>query len=177
MTVHGHQPIIVSMPLLSELATLVKRRRLEMGLSQDRLAALAGLSRATINQLETGKIADLSVVRAETVANQVGLGLGVTGARRQQDNPGAGLEAAARTASVSYAADLPAEVLRSSLVNGTVAPDFIPQLRTLLDEAPVAVLAAVASDIHLMDGIAPRATWQKMRALAASLGCKRGIWT
>jgi transcriptional regulator with XRE-family HTH domain len=165
------------MPLLSELSTLVKRRRLEMGLSQERLASLVGLSRATINQLETGKIADLSVTRAEAVANQVGLGLGVTGTRRSSDSPGAGLEAAARTASVSYSQSLPASVLRTSLVNGTVAPDYLPQLRTLLDEAPVGVLSAAASDIHALEGIAPQATWQKMRALAASLGCRRGIWT
>lgn len=50
-----------------------------MGLSQERLGELAGLSRATINELETGKLANLSLTRAERLANVLGYGLGVTG--------------------------------------------------------------------------------------------------
>lgn len=39
--------------ILNELASAVKQRRLDMGLSQQRLAELSNLSRATINELET----------------------------------------------------------------------------------------------------------------------------
>ncbi|UUZ70718.1 helix-turn-helix domain-containing protein [Polaromonas sp. P1(28)-8] len=49
------------MAILSELSGIVKRQRSEMGLTQERLAQLAGLSRATINDLETGKIMNLSL--------------------------------------------------------------------------------------------------------------------
>ena len=38
---------------LHEIGKLVRERRVTLGLSQDRLARMAGLSRATINQLET----------------------------------------------------------------------------------------------------------------------------
>ena len=53
------------MPILNELSLLVRRQRAEMGLTQKQLAALSGLSRVTINQLETGRIANLSLVNAE----------------------------------------------------------------------------------------------------------------
>ncbi len=64
------------MAVLSELSNFVKSQRSEMGLSQERLGELAGLSRATINALETGKLVNLSLVRAERLANVLGYGLG-----------------------------------------------------------------------------------------------------
>lgn len=64
------------MAILNELSSMVKRQRSEMGLSQERLAELAGLSRATINELETGKLSNLSLTRAERLANTLGLDWG-----------------------------------------------------------------------------------------------------
>lgn len=110
------------MPILSELAEIVKRQRSEMGLSQERLAALAGLSRATINALEAGKLANLSLTRTERLVNVLGYGLGVTGVRRSRsdEQPGSALEAAARSGSISFSEPIPAETLRHSLI--TPAP-------------------------------------------------------
>lgn len=67
------------MVILSELSLVVKRQKSKMGLSQERLGVLASLSRATINELETDKPANLSLTRAERLANVLGYGLGVTG--------------------------------------------------------------------------------------------------
>lgn len=41
-----------TLTILNELPGVVKRQRFEMSLSQERLAELAGLSRATINTLK-----------------------------------------------------------------------------------------------------------------------------
>ena len=165
------------MPILDELSMLVKRQRGEMGLTQERLAELAGLSRVTINQLETGKISNLSLTNAEHLANVLGFGLGVTGARKSKDEASQALEIAARTASVSYGDPIPPETLRSALLKGFVPPDYIPQLRALFDEAPVGVLSGIAKQLEKEDGVPAKATWQKMRQLAAVLGCSRGIWS
>jgi transcriptional regulator with XRE-family HTH domain len=164
------------MPIVSELSLLVKRRRQEMGITQERLAELAGLSRATINQLETGKMANLSLLNAERLANFLGYGLGITGARKSKDAKGSALQTAAQTASVSYTHPLPPEVLRKSLETGTVPPKYIPQLRTLLDEAPVGVLSALAHELEAEGGASVRSSWQRMRALATAVGCTRAIW-
>lgn len=43
---------------LQAIGRLIQARRLTLGLSQQRLARLAGLSRATINQLENGSLVD-----------------------------------------------------------------------------------------------------------------------
>ncbi len=167
------------MPILQELSTVVKRQRSEMGLSQERLAELAGLSRATINELETGKLSNLSLTRAERLANLLGYGLGMTGVRKpksksESDNA---LETAVRTANVSYGTALRAETLRHALLTGVIPPKHIPQLRALLDEAPVSVLSALVAQLETENGARRKITWQKMRQLAAAVACTRGIWS
>lgn len=163
------------MAILSELGSAVKRQRVKMGLSQERLAELSNLSRATINELETGKISNLSLTRAEQLANVLGYGLGVTGVRRAKDENA--LDIASRNASVSFGESIPPETLRDSLLRGFVPPNFIPHLRALLDEAPVGVLSAVADQLERENDVRAKGTWQKMRQLAKVLGCTRPLWS
>lgn len=150
-----------------------------MGLSQERLGQLAGLSRATINELETGKLANLSLTRAERLANVLGYGLGITGIRkpRSDEQPGNALEMAARSGSISYSEPIPSETLRRALVTGTIPPKHIAQLRAVLDEAPLSVLSAAVAEIELKNGAPRKATWQRMRQLAVVIACTRGIWS
>lgn len=167
------------MAILSELSNMVKRQRTDMGLSQERLAELAGLSRATINELETGKLTNLSLTRAERLANTLGFGLGVTGIRKAKPdgNSAGALEAAARSGSISYRETIPLETLRHALVTGIVPPNYIPQLRALLDEAPLTVLSAAVAQIELESDVPRRSTWQRMRQLAVATACTRSIWS
>ncbi|ABE46959.1 helix-turn-helix transcriptional regulator [Polaromonas sp. JS666] len=166
------------MAILSELSNVVKRQRSEMGLSQERLGKLAGLSRATINELETGKLANLSLTRAERLANVLGYGLGVTGIRKPKSDAQTSnaLEMAARSGSISYSEPIPPETLRHALVTGTIPPKHIAQLRAVLDEAPLSVLSAAVAEIELESGAPRKATWQKMRQLAVVIACTRDIW-
>lgn len=162
------------MPLLKELGTAVRRRRLEIGLSQERLADLVDLSRATINELETGKLNDLSSKRIERIANELGFSVGLVGARGRRGD--SAVAAAARIASVPYGTQLPPALLLESLRDGAVPPAYIPHLRTLLDEAPVAILAAVAEELERDQGVPARDSWQRMRMLASVLKCNRRLW-
>lgn len=164
------------MPILSEFSAAVKRQRLDMGLSQERLSQLSGLSRATINALETGKIVSLSLTRAERLANFLGFGIGVTGVRTSKDESSA-LETAARTASVSFSDPIPPETLRITLLKGFIAPSYIPHLRALLDEAPIGLLSALAAQLERENEVPRKDTWQKLRHLAAALACTRTIWS
>lgn len=150
-----------------------------MGLSQERLAELAGLSRATINELETGKLTNLSLTRAERLANLLGYGLGITGIPKTKSDKESSnaLETAARSGSISYRDPIPPETLRHALLTGVIPPKHIAQLRALLDEAPLRVLSAVVAEIELENGAPRKATWRKMRQLAAAVACIRGIWS
>lgn len=164
------------MPILHELAANVKQKRSEMGLSQERLAELAGLSRATINALEAGKLNNLSLTRAERLANILGYGLGVTGTRSKETDSSA-LETASLSSSISYGTAIPPEVLRHSLLTGTVPPKHLAQLRALLDESPLSVLSAIAAQLERENDVKSRSTWQRMRQLAVAVACSRPIWS
>jgi transcriptional regulator with XRE-family HTH domain len=145
-----------------------------MGFSQQQLAELVALSRATINELETGKLKDLSSNRIERLANEMGFAVGLVGARRPAGK--SALEAAARVASVPYKAELPPSMLLESIKNGTVPPGYIPHLRTLLQEAPVAILGDIADELHQQHNIPKSDTWKRMRVLAGVLKCDRRLW-
>jgi transcriptional regulator with XRE-family HTH domain len=162
------------MPLLKELGTAVRQRRQDMGLSQQQLASLVELSRATINELENGRLKDLSSNRIERLANELGFAVGLAGTRRP--NGKSALEAAARTASVPYKTQLPAGVLFDSVRNGVVPPGYIPHLRTLLQEAPVAILADLADELQQLHNVPKSDTWKRMRMLAGVLKCHRHLW-
>lgn len=145
-----------------------------MGLSQEAAAALAGLSRVTVNQLENGTLHNLSSTRIEQLANEFGFAIGLVGTRRP---PGkSALEAAARVASVPYANELPVAVLAQSIRDGAVAPAYVPHLRTLLQEAPVAILADVVDELEREQEAPRRETWKRMRILAHALRCDRRLW-
>jgi transcriptional regulator with XRE-family HTH domain len=162
------------MPLLKELGTAVRQRRQDIGLSQQQLADLVELSRATVNELESGKLKDLSSNRIERLANELGFAVGLVGTRRPKGK--STLEAAARIASVPYTAELPASVLLDSLKNGVVPPGYIPHLRALLQEAPIAILADIADELQQSHNVPKPITWKRMRTLASVLKCDRRLW-
>jgi transcriptional regulator with XRE-family HTH domain len=162
------------MPLLRELGAAVRQRRQEMGLSQQQLADLVELSRATVNQLEMGKLKDLSSNRIEHLANELGFAVGLVGTRRPKDK--SALDAAARVASVPYTTELPASALFDSIKDGAVPPGYIPHLRTLLQEAPIAILADVAEELQKSHQVPKSDTWKRMRMLASVLKCHRRLW-
>lgn len=127
------------MPILNELSDAVRRQRIEMGLSQQRLGELAGLSNAIVDQLESGQLTELGVTSAERLAKTLGFGLGVTGTRKplpERDITDA-LETAARSGSISYRDTIPSEALRHALLTGEIPQKYAPQLRALLEESPL----------------------------------------
>jgi transcriptional regulator with XRE-family HTH domain len=162
------------MPLLKELGAAVRQRRQEIGLSQEALARMSGLSRTTIVNLENGALNNLASTRIEALANSLGFAVGLLGPDPARN--GGAIAAAARVASVPYRKQLPTDVLRDALIHGIVPPGYIPQMRTLLQEAPVATLAGVAEELEHDSKVPRPATWARMRALAGVLKCERPIW-
>jgi transcriptional regulator with XRE-family HTH domain len=176
-------------PLL-ELGHAVRARRSDMGLSQAALARLSGLSRATVNQLETGTIKDLSLTRAARLLGVLGLAVNIASPHPRLEltaSPGAPgtlagparsapIDIAARTASTSYPEALSGEQLRQALLTGHVDADRQPHLRALLDEAPLGLLAAVVEQLHRQQGVPRAEVWHCMGEIARRLHTGREIW-
>lgn len=167
------------MNALLELGRTLRLRRSEMGLSQARVAALSGLSRQTVSQLETGSVPDLGLNKAERIAELLGLSLRVdTGVETKPRHTGTmtALERAAATASVSYRNALPADELRRTLATGEVGDRYAPHLHALLDDAPVSLLAALVEQMHKENGQARALVWKRYRSLAQRVKSLRNLW-
>ncbi len=166
------------MPIASEISRFVVSKRCEMGLSQERLANLSGLTQSTLKEIETGTLPDLSMTIAERLLNVLGYGLGVTGIRKPRAGPEfpTALHTAARLSSTSYREQIPPETLREALLTGAAPGSYIPQLRVLLDESPLNILADAAAQIEAEHSVPCKTTWKCIRQLAAATACSREIW-
>jgi transcriptional regulator with XRE-family HTH domain len=171
------------MSTLHEIGSAVRVRRTEMGLTQNALARISGLSRSTINAVEKQTIGNLSIEKAERLLESIGLSMSVTPGHASPQ-PGltklppsrTALERAALTASVSYGTKLKPKELEKALLTGEAPEAIRPHLQVLLDEAPMSLLGKVVDELHRKTRIEPAQVWHQMRRLACDLQCFRAIW-
>ena len=169
------------MSMLMELGQAVRQRRVDLGISQAALARLAGLSRATINQVENGRLKDLSLTRTRRILDVLGLGLTIEPAHPRAPSaspaqPTPALVRAARSASVSYREALSPDELQKALVGDDLPAGRAPHLRALLDEVPMPVLGQLVEQVHHASGLTRSALWSRMRELARQLHASREVW-
>lgn len=168
------------------LGPSVQERRRELGLTQTVLARWAGLSRATVNALESGALGDLSVGRLGRVLQLLGLRLGLQGsggtalaqASKQTTHQlyKAALQAAAQTASVSYAQVMPPAALLSALASGKMAAPYQPHLATLLDETPLSMVVAAVGAAAQLSGMPAAQVWKHVGCWAREMKSVRAEW-
>jgi len=157
---------------LRDIGQHLHQRREALGLSQDRLAKLAGLSRATINQLENGAPNDLGAAKLMALLDLVGLRLDVGIATKARH----GLLMASRTASVSYKAPLAAAQLAKALATGVLPVAQLPQVATFLDEAPLTLVVASVEEAAAKAHVAPKIIWRHLARWATELKSPRKAW-
>jgi transcriptional regulator with XRE-family HTH domain len=157
---------------LAEIGAAVRRRREALGLSQKALARLAGLSRATINQLERGGLTDLGIAKLARLLGLLGLDLGA----RRTARPARGLLMASRTASVSYRRALDARALAKALASGRIPPGLEPHLSFLLDEAPLQLVVRSVEEAARSEHVPPERIWRNLARWAAELESPRRVW-
>lgn len=129
---------------IQELGGEIRKARLARGLTQARLAADAGLSRQTLNLLENGLTKELGVRKVLALLDKLGIELTVEHGRRPR-RPDF-VRMACTTANVSFRSALTEEELVRALVTGRVPENKAAHIRTLLDEAPAALLNGLAAE-------------------------------
>ena len=106
----------------SAIGLAVHIRRSDMGLTQERVAELCGLSPSLVEKLENGSIGELDWAHAVRLLSVLGLSVHVSNprsTRRQREEGTPSLEVAARSASTSYKGIISAEELRIALLTTT----------------------------------------------------------
>lgn len=157
---------------LDEIGTRARARREELGLSQERVAKFAGLSRATVNQLERGSLNDLGVAKLASLLDLLGLRLDATSIPPRSR----GLVTASRTASVSYKRSLDPMALADALASGELPFELEPYAATLLDEAPLSMLVRAVEEAARIKRIPPKRVWRHLLKWSAELGSPRRAW-
>jgi len=158
---------------LQEIGKLVRVRREALGLSQQRLARLAGLSRTTINLLETGSLTDLGIVKVGELLDLLGLVLDA----RQPDHPYANpIQIASKTASVSYREGLTPDELSLALTTGAIPHNRAAHFSTLVDEAPLSLLVAAVETAALKSTVSPKKIWKHIHQWAEDFRSPRKCW-
>ncbi len=157
---------------LADIGLLIQTRREALGLSQARLARLSGLSRATINQLENGSLVDLGTHRLLGLLHLLGMDLTAqTHTPRTQ-----ALALLSQTASVSYKTALMPDALAQALVSGELPDALLPQVSTLLDEAPLPLIVSGLEEVAQRTHTPPKTLWKNLTAWAQALQSPRTAW-
>ena len=130
---------------LQEIGSAIRAARSARGLTQAALAADAGLSRTTLNQLENGVFPDIGVKKVQSLLDLLGLDLSVVSApkKRRPDF----VRMACTAANVRYREQLTEDELVHALLSGKVPRNRRPHLRSLLEEAPQAVLEGLVEQV------------------------------
>lgn len=158
-----------------EVGKVVRARRLAVGLTQQRLAKLAGLSRQTVQQLETGTIGDLSFGRMIKLLGVLGLSFTPPSINARVNKNG--LWMAAKNSSVSYRGELSSEQLQEALATGQVAAIHSSHLLHFLDETPVSVVVMAVEETAHLEAVTPMRIWARVAQLARKLGSVRNdLW-
>lgn len=157
---------------LADIGQLVYARRLALGLSQARLATMSSLSRATINQLESGSLVDLGAAKLIALLSLVGIDLNA-GPRQGHDHA---LQSVSQSASVSYMTVLEPAQLAAALVDGALPEGIPPHIATMIDEAPMSLIVAAVEEVALGNSMSPKLLWKHLFDWARRLHSPRRVW-
>jgi transcriptional regulator with XRE-family HTH domain len=130
---------------LQEIGYEIRRARIGRGLTQAGLAKTAGLSRVTLNQLETGVFPDLGAKKLQTLLEELGLTLAIQPAKRTRRSDY--VRVAATTASVSFKQPLGEDELILALLTGKVPPGKRPHFRLLFDESAPSLMRGLIAEV------------------------------
>ncbi|MBR7952520.1 helix-turn-helix domain-containing protein [Burkholderia cenocepacia] len=156
---------------LNEIGQAVAKRRAELDLTQAQLARLAGLSRLTVNQLETGKLKDLGINKLIPLLALLGIEL-VTHARPAQR----GLYKTTISANVSYKSELTERRLLDALATGEIPAGYESQFAAILDEVPLPVVVQAVEEAAERSGTPLRSIWKSLAAWSQALHLYRKVW-
>ena len=157
---------------LREFGSMVSAHRANLGMSQEQLALFSGLSRATINELERGSLEELGVIKLSAILSVVDLDLGATEKKPMKN----ALSTASTTASVSYKDSMSPKDLLKAMVTGAYPPNLLPQIATLLDEAPLPIIVSAVREAAEKTGVTPKKIWRNLKRWAEELNSPRSVW-
>lgn len=159
---------------VAAVGSVVRAYRKASGISQKDLAAMVGISRATLNYLESGRDLEIGAAKLLGLLDLLGIPFHMP-AGIERDHDDEVLERAARAAGGKP--KLVRKVVVEALATGKAPAGSERALLALLDGTPEADVLCVVRAVSAGTGQPPKAIWRNGRVLAAALGSNRPIWT
>ena len=157
---------------LMHLSTLVRTRRLALGLSQAQMANLTGLSRTTINLFENNALNDLGMAKGLHLMAVLGIELQASPLGRPKN----ALVMASRSSSVSYKEPMSAKELFDALASGAIPPNKRAHVATLIDELPVGMIVSAVEEVAIQANVSPKKIWRHITQWAKDFQSPRRAW-
>lgn len=160
---------------VTAFGTVIRAYRKASGISQKELARMGGISRATLNYLESGREIEIGAGKLFTLLDLLGIRLELA------SEPDVAADESTVGSTIdnllgAQDAGLPRDVLMEALASGRIPKEFRAQFTAYLDQAPdEAVLATIRSAARHAD-TSPRAIWKNARSMAKALDSQRPIW-
>ena len=155
-----------------EIGQKVAKRRVELGLSQERLAKLSELSRSTIHHLEHGSLNEIGAGKLFKLLELLNIKLTTNDQFIKQH----AVEMATQSVSVSYKRKISCEDLERSLITGEIHPDSLPHIATLVDELPLSLTVLLVKEIAESNKIPPKKIWSHIYGWANTFKSPRLAW-
>ncbi len=157
---------------VADVGSVIRAYRKASGVSQKDLAGMVGISRATLNYLESGRDIEIGAGKLLALLDLLAVPFSMpTGIDRRKDD--AVLEVAARAAAGKK---LPRSVVVEALATGRAPAGSEPALRSLLDDTPEPAILAIVRAVAAGSGQLPKAVWKNGRLLAKAVGSTRAVW-
>lgn len=158
---------------VAAVGSVVRAYRKASGVSQKDLAAMVGVSRATLNYLESGRDLEIGAAKLLAILDLLAIPFHMpAGVERDHDDEV--LERAAKAAGGKP--KLVRKVVVEALATGTAPTGFEKPLLALLDGTSEPDVLAVVRAVSASSGQPPKAIWRNGRTLATALGSTRPIW-
>lgn len=157
------------------MGAVVRAYRKASGVSQKELAALVGISRATLNYLESGRDLEIGAGKLLALLEVLGVPIGLPDAvDREQDDR---ILAKAAKASGGRKTKLGRATVVEAMATGRAPTGSEAGLRALLDHADLATALAMVRVAATGTGQPAKAVWKRTRALAAAVGATSPVWS
>lgn len=156
---------------LQDLGREARKARLAKGLTQAALARETGLSRETLNLLESGLIRDLGIRKVIALLEYLGLEIALQ-PRARLRRPDY-VRMACTSANVGFKTTLTEDELIHALITGKVPAQRSAHLRTLFDEAPKTLINGLVSEASRWTK--PGKLQINLHKLADSLGVSKKV--
>lgn len=154
----------------------IRRKRIALGLTQQQLADMAGLSRQTLNGIEHGHV-NVTLDTLGRLVDVIGLTLELTDPEQKRGRPVRAVWMAAKSANTSYSGVLTPTALEQALITGQVPDGLEPQVAQILDEAPLQLVAKMVAEVASRHDRKPTEIWKNLRQMArAVMATGGGLW-